>query len=282
MDEQFDRQFIEKLKGIYALSIEVLNISPEENICTDEMNEVLSNLQNLKESFYLIEEYLEQSDIKENNNKKIKRYFSHEDFAFALFKYLDKNGYIEGDDYDRQQVLDDVYNLHGEEILEDLEWNDETKEFFVYLGIPTIEMCKEFSEHVLTIEEYVDLVNRYGGNLKSAATLEELSDILDREQIINNSWPALWDYPIEEKEYCINERIPVVIVKNGDEKRYFEVPEQSFADILDKISKDRDIGRLQEKLVNTLVAIPDFYLPEDFQKQSKCLLDHIYPYQIVT
>jgi len=272
MDEQFDRQFIEKLKGIYALSIEVLNISPEENICTDEMNEVISNLQNLKESFYLIEEYLEQSDIKENSNKKIKRYFSHEDFTFALFKYLDKNGYIEGDDYDRQQFLDDVYNLHGEEILEDLEWNDETKEFFVYLGIPTIEMCKEFSEHVLTIEEYIDLVNKHGGNLKSATTLEELSDILDREQIINNSWPALWDYPIEEKEYCINERIPVVIVKNGDEKRYFEVPEQSFADILDEISKDMDIGRLQEKLVNTLVAIPDCYLMEDFSKAVQMLI----------
>jgi len=270
MDEQFDPHLIKNLKEIYTLSIEVLDKSPEENMCSDELNEVLSNLQNLKESFYLIEEYLEQ-DIKEGSNKKIKRYFNNDDFAYSLFKYLDKNGYIDGDDYDRQLILDAVYNLHSKELLEDLEWNDETKEFFVYLGFPTTEMCKVFSEHILTIEEYIDLVNKYGGNLKSAATLEELSDILDREQIINDSWPALWNYPIEEKEHCINERIPVVLVEDGDEKRYFEVPEKSFADILDKISDDREMERIQEKFVNTLVAVPDYYLPKDFSKAVQLL-----------
>lgn len=59
MNENTAFEFMEKLKEIYTLVIEVLDIAPGKNLCSNEMNEVLGDIHTLRESFYLIEELLE-------------------------------------------------------------------------------------------------------------------------------------------------------------------------------------------------------------------------------
>ena len=54
MIDYTDFEFLEKLKEIYTFTIEVLDIAPDESLCSDEMKEVLADIQNLRESFYLI------------------------------------------------------------------------------------------------------------------------------------------------------------------------------------------------------------------------------------
>lgn len=46
-----------------------------------------------------------------------------------------------------------------------------------------------------------------------------------------NSNAELWNYPMDEKDHCLQENIPVVIVRDGEEARYFEIPEELVAKV---------------------------------------------------
>ena len=165
MIDYTDFEFLEKLKEIYTFTIEVLDIAPDESLCSDEMKEVLADIQNLRESFYLIEDIIDSNIVPKKKAR-------------------------------------------------------------ISLGTVTAEMCKELSQFEYTIEEYIELINKSGGRLKAAQSLAELSELLSREEIINDNWPALWDYPLEEKEYCLNEKFPwywLKIMAKADILRFLKI-----------------------------------------------------------
>ena len=58
---------------------------------------------------------------------------------------------------------------------------------------------------------------------------EEKQFVKDRLEYQLHSSGGLWNYPMEEKEHCLQENIPVVTVRDGEEARYFEIPEELIA-----------------------------------------------------
>lgn len=45
-------------------------------------------------------------------------------------------------------------------------------------------------------------------------------------EIMNFKSVELWNYPLDEKDYCLQENIPVVTVYDGEEERYFQIPKE--------------------------------------------------------
>lgn len=167
---------------------------------------------------------------------KIKKYETDEQFANALYKYLMKAGEIEGSEYDRQMVYSDVYNLRATEWLENLEWNKDTRSFFIHMNFVTSDMCKKFIECELTSQEYLDMLNESGLVSHTISSLDELE----------NFPLELWDYPLEEKDYCLEEKIPVVLIKN--ENRYYEIPKECFVFVDEKINSNHKKPTLESMI----------------------------------
>ena len=76
--------------------------------------------------------------------------------------------------------------------------------------------CKyaDIIDKELSIAEYLSLL----GMEASVTSLDGLMEVLSHTG-------KLWDYPMEEKDYCLQENNPVVIVRDSSGARYFEIPE---------------------------------------------------------
>lgn len=208
MINKLDFECREKLKEIYTLAIEIFDIAPDENECSEELNAVFADIANLKGSMeYIID------DLQQENHERYNNIISSDDeFAFKLYNYLIKNEFIDDSEYNRETVFSDVYNLRATEWLDFLEWNNDTRNFFDYLGYITPAIVEKFSKIELTNQEYLDLLN---DSEIVPYTISSLEDVEDDPLV-------LWDYPLEEIDYCMEEKILVVWLK--EENRLYEVP----------------------------------------------------------
>lgn len=83
--------------------------------------------------------------------------------------------------------------------------------------------------------EYISIHNRYADLAEKELSVVEYEILLGMEPAqvsvdglmeMMNSSGELWNYPMEEKEHCLQENTPVVTVRDGEEARYFEIPEE--------------------------------------------------------
>lgn len=86
--------------------------------------------------------------------------------------------------------------------------------------------------------EYISIHNRYADLAEKELSVVEYEMLLGMEPAqvsvdglmeMMNSSGELWNYPMEEKEHCLQENIPVITVRDGEEARYFEIPEELIA-----------------------------------------------------
>lgn len=98
-------------------------------------------------------------------------------------------------------------------------------------------------EHIPLVEwenEYVSINNRFADIADKELSVVEYEILLDMEpaqvsvdglmEIMNHN-AELWNYPMDEKDHCLQENIPVVTVRDGEEARYFEIPEELVAKV---------------------------------------------------
>ena len=98
-------------------------------------------------------------------------------------------------------------------------------------------------EHIPLVEwenEYVSINNRFADIADKELSVVEYEILLDVEpaqvsvdglmEIMNHN-AELWNYPMDEKDHCLQENIPVVTVRDGEEARYFEIPEELVAKV---------------------------------------------------
>ena len=98
-------------------------------------------------------------------------------------------------------------------------------------------------EHIPLVEwenEYVSINNRYADIADKELSVVEYEILLGMEPAqvsvdglmeIMNSNAELWNYPMDEKDHCLQENIPVVTVRDSEEARYFEIPEELVAKV---------------------------------------------------
>ena len=88
--------------------------------------------------------------------------------------------------------------------------------------------------------EYISINNRFADIADKELSVVEYETLLGLEPAqvsvdglmeIMNSNAKLWNYPVEEKDHCLQENIPVVTVCDGEETRYFEIPEELVAKV---------------------------------------------------
>ncbi len=96
---------------------------------------------------------------------------------------------------------------------------------------------KYIIEHIPLVEwenEYVSINNRFADIADKELSVVEYEMLLGMEPAqvsvdglmeMMNSNAELWNYPMDEKDHCLQENIPVVTVRDGEEARYFEIPE---------------------------------------------------------
>ena len=96
-------------------------------------------------------------------------------------------------------------------------------------------------EHIPLVEwenEYVSINNRFADIADKELSVVEYEMLLGMEPAqvsvdglmeMMNSNAELWNYPMDEKDHCLQENIPVVTVRDGEEARYFEIPEELVA-----------------------------------------------------
>ena len=96
-------------------------------------------------------------------------------------------------------------------------------------------------EHIPLVEwenEYVSINNRFADIADKELSVVEYEMLLGMEPAqvsvdglmeMMNSNAELWNYPMDEKGHCLQENIPVVTVRDGEEARYFEIPEELVA-----------------------------------------------------
>ena len=98
-------------------------------------------------------------------------------------------------------------------------------------------------EHIPLVEwvnEYVSINNRFADIADKELSVVEYEMLLGMEpaqvsvdglmEIMNHN-AELWNYPMDEKDHCLQENIPVVTVRDGEEARYFEIPEELVAKV---------------------------------------------------
>lgn len=88
--------------------------------------------------------------------------------------------------------------------------------------------------------EYVSINNRFADIADKELSVVEYEMLLGMEpaqvsvdglmEIMNHN-AELWNYPMDEKDHCLQENIPVVTVRDGEEARYFEIPEELVAKV---------------------------------------------------
>lgn len=96
---------------------------------------------------------------------------------------------------------------HIEEDLLFMEWENP------YIGVNY--KYADIIDKELSVMEYLSLLGMEQSDLSIDGLMEALSHDV-----------KLWDYPMEEKDYCLQENIPVVAVRDGEMARYFEIPEE--------------------------------------------------------
>ena len=98
-------------------------------------------------------------------------------------------------------------------------------------------------EHIPLVEwenEYVSINNRFADIADKELSVVEYEMLHGMEpaqvsvdglmEIMNHN-AELWNYPMDEKDHCLQENIPVVTVRDGEEARYFEIPEELVAKV---------------------------------------------------
>ena len=83
---------------------------------------------------------------------------------------------------------------------------------------PYIDIKYKYADIIdkeLSVTEYLALI----GMEQTEVALDDLIEILSHTG-------ELWDYPMEEKDYCLQENNPVVTVRDSVGSRYFEIPEE--------------------------------------------------------
>ena len=83
---------------------------------------------------------------------------------------------------------------------------------------PCIDIKYKYADIIdkeLSVTEYLALI----GMEQTEVSLDGLIEILSHTG-------ELWDYPMEEKDYCLQENNPVVTVRDSVGSRYFELPEE--------------------------------------------------------
>ena len=102
---------------------------------------------------------------------------------------------------------------------------------------------KHIMEDIPLVEwdnEYISINNRFADIADKELSVVEYETLLGLEPAqvsvdglmeIMNSNAKLWNYPVEEKDHCLQENIPVVTVCDGEETRYFEIPEELVAKV---------------------------------------------------
>ena len=73
--------------------------------------------------------------LQEDELKKITKFHNNEECADALFHYLYSLEEIEGSQEDYEDILHDINNLRGAELLENIKRTPETEIFFRYLKV---------------------------------------------------------------------------------------------------------------------------------------------------
>lgn len=82
-------------------------------------------------------------------------------------------------------------------------------------------MCKEhIADKELSVVEYEMLL----GMEPAQVSVDGLMEIMNHNA-------ELWNYPMDEKDHCLQENIPVVTVRDGEVARYFEIPEELVAKV---------------------------------------------------
>ena len=102
-------------------------------------------------------------------------------------------------------------------------------------------------EHIPLVEwenEYVSINNRFVDIADKELSVVEYEMLLGMEpaqvsvdglmEIMNHN-AELWNYPMDEKDHCLQENIPVVTVRDGEEARYFEIPEELVAKVREAV-----------------------------------------------
>ena len=102
-------------------------------------------------------------------------------------------------------------------------------------------------EHIPLVEwenEYVSINNRFVDIADKELSVVEYEMLLGMEPVqvsvdglmeIMNHNAELWNYPMDEKDHCLQENIPVVTVRDGEEARYFEIPEELVAKVREAV-----------------------------------------------
>lgn len=107
------------------------------------------------------------------------------------------------------------------------------------------------------VNGYVDIINEaWVGNIK-AKNIDQLMYAMD----FVNAWDEgpYWSYPVNEKDYCIEEGIVAILVRDDRESRFFELPPETYDIVRRKITD----GEIKET-TDILVPLIEFKNEEEF------------------
>ena len=102
----------------------------------------------------------------------------------------------------------------------------------------TLGKYADLLEYEVSVKEYLDIMSLFGYS-ETAQSVEELMEVF-------HYVAEIWNYDISEKNHCLEEDIPVLLVKDDKEQRMFEVPEESVDYIREQI-KLQEAKNISEK-----------------------------------